>query len=93
MLLAHPPPLSTPAKQATFRLSLTATSLKTPLTAVPKLAVVERSSVRKCEKMIFDSFSTRSLLRFFFFVMKTQANFLTSVILETILASKLFKNC
>ena len=47
MLLAHPPPLSTPAKQATFRLSLTATSLKTPLTAVPKLAVVERSSVRK----------------------------------------------
>ena len=92
MLLAHPPPLSTPAKQATFRLSLTATSLKTPLTAVPKLAVVERSSVRKCEKMIFDSFSTRSLLRFFY-VMKTQANFLTSVILETILASKLFKNC
>ena len=85
MLLAHPPPLSTPAKQATFRLSLTATSLKTPLTAVPKLAVVERSSVRKCEKMIFDSFCTRSLLRFFFF--------LTSVILETILASKLFKNC
>ena len=84
MLLAHPPPLSTPAKQATFRLSLTATSLKTPLTAVPKLAVVERSSVRKCEKMIFDSFCTRSLLRFFF---------LTSVILETILASKLFKNC
>ena len=29
----------------------------------------------------------------FFFVMKTQANFLTSVKLETILASKLFKNC
>lgn len=66
LLLAHPPPLSTPAKQATFHLSLTATSLKTPLTAVPKLAVVERSSVRKCEKMIFDSFSTGNLLRFFF---------------------------
>lgn len=92
LLLAHPPPLSTPAKQATFHLSLTATSLKKPLTAVPKVAVVERSSVRKCEKMIFDSFSTRSLLRFFY-VMKTQAHFLTSVILETILASKLFKNC
>ena len=93
LLLAHPPPLSTPAKQATFYLSLTATSLKTPLKAVPKVAVVERSSARKCEKMIFDSFSTRSLLRCFFFVMKTQANFLTSVKLETILASKLFKNC
>ena len=43
LLLAHPPPLSTPAKQATFHLSLTATSLQRPLTAVPKVAVVERS--------------------------------------------------
>ena len=66
LLLAHPPLLSTPAKQATFHLSLTATSLKTQLTAVAKVAVVERSSVRKCEKMIFDSFPTGSLLRFFF---------------------------
>ena len=64
LLLAHPPPLSTPAKQATFHLSLTATSPKRPVIAVPKVAVVERPSVRKCEKMIFDSFSTRSLLWF-----------------------------
>lgn len=64
LLLAHPPPLSTPAKQATFHLSLTATSLKRPVIAVPKVVVVERPSVRKCEKMIFDSFSTRSLLWF-----------------------------
>ena len=138
-LLANPPPFSTPAKQATFHLSLTATSLKTPLTAVPKVAVVERSqpppqalrfshgrgeretsdwwwttrdhgkgtngrrsplspsrlplrghfhqkrdvwvrgrersSVRKCEKMIFDSFSTRSLLRFFFCCYENSSQF------------------
>ena len=43
LLLAHPSLLSRPAKQVTFHLSLTATFLKTPLTPVPKEAVVERS--------------------------------------------------
>lgn len=42
-------------------------------------------------KVILNPFAKS--LSVFFFVMKTQANFLTSVKLETILASKLFKNC
>ena len=50
----------------------------------------------ECAKVWKNDFRFVSYWEFasvFFFVMKTQANFLTSVKLETILASKLFKNC
>ena len=98
MLLTHPPPFSTPVKKTSFHLSLSVTSLKTPITAVPKVAVVERWCVRKCEKIIFDSSSTRSLLRFFNFcslrfVMNSHASFLTSVKLEPILNCSQLLSC
>ena len=60
-----------------------------------KTSGYEAGRGRVCES-VRKWFSIRFLLGVcfgFFFGMKTQANYLTSVILETILASKLFKNC